>query len=263
MACRLLASNLCASAQTAKVQDGIGFSSSLDQTAPGLTTAAVLQTSRFTDGSTSSSQQNGPYSANKPQKSQDPDFHKYMFDIGFGVPTSVGTTDKYQTYGFNFQTGFGRNLNRYVGVKLEYDFNYFNIPTTADTQNNTGDVLINSISIDPYLNLSPKSRVGLYLVGGGGYNWKTTQFTAPTGYEVCSPLNGCVLQSPVVASYSNDAFAMNIGCGINWRLAPFIIYAEARYVQVESQSSKVNSSNPYPPAYYSTDYIPITVGFRW
>jgi hypothetical protein len=87
----------------------------------------------------------------------------------------------------------------------------------------SGDILLSSISIDPFVNLTPGSKVGLYLVGGGGYNWKTAQFTAPTGLEVCSPLTGCALQSTVVASYSNDAFGMSIGAGINWRLSPFTI----------------------------------------
>jgi hypothetical protein len=257
--CLFGACDLAAQPQTTTLQLALSASSSTDQAAliadgqPGLTA--------FKDASPSAGQQSGPPSRSSRQ-SQSQNFRKYTFDFGFGVPTSIGSTNKYQTYGFNFQAGFGRNLNPYFGAKVEYDFNYFNIPTTADTQNNTGDVLINSISIDPYLNVNPKSRVGLYLVGGGGYNWKTTQFTEPTGNIVCAG-GTCGLQSMVVASYPNDAFGFNIGGGINWKLSSFAVYTEARYVQVESQTSKVSATNPYPPAYYATDYIPITVGMRF
>ena len=262
----LLVGSLGLSAQTSNVQDKLSYSSSLDQGTSVAMAESLPQHLLVANGSASSSQQSGPYYTKQPKKSQAPDFHKYMFDIGFGEVTPISNTNKY-TKGLNFQVGFGRNLNRYVGVKLEYDFNFIGIPSSIVSSFcstcSSGDVLINSISIDPYVNLTPKSRVGLYLVGGGGYNWNTTQFSAPNGMEVSINGGPFVPESTVVDSYSNDAFGMNIGGGINWRLAHFTIYTEARYAQVESQSSKVNSSNPYPAAYYTINYIPATVGFRW
>jgi len=269
--CLLVASAFCASAQTAAMQSETGYSSSQDQAAPALGQASAPALAALAQPGPalpayglSWGDPSGRHEAKPSHADAGSGFKKYMFDVGFGVPTSIGNTHNYQTYGVGFQTGFGRNLNPYFGAKVEYDFNYFNIPTTADTENNTGDVLINSILFEPYLNLNPRSRVGLYLTGGGGYNWKTTQFTAPTGLEVCTPTEGCILQSTVVASYSSSSLGMNIGGGLNWRLGSLSntkLFLEGRYADILAGSTTTNLA--YPPANYQTNFVSAEFGFRW
>jgi len=191
--------------------------------------------------------------------------------MGFGANVPFGgTSGKYQTTSLGFQAGLGRNLSPRIGVQLEYDANFFGIPdsilSTYCSTCSSGDVIIQSISFDPYFNLNPKGRTGLYFIGGGGYYWKETRFLVPSGQQLCTPTLGCVPTQSVASSWTNGAFGFNGGGGVTWRLGSashLKLFVEGRYVFIDNQAGGGSSASTYPPAKYRTSYAPLMMGIRF
>jgi hypothetical protein len=273
----LLVAAVCAPAQTASVRSETGYSSALGYTpfAPGqpppavLTGSALPQPVLYTFEPSPALPQSG-FDANPSKQSADPDFHKYTFETGLGANLPAGrSTGTYQSTGFAIQAGFGRNLNSRYGAQLEYNVNFFGIPSSV--LNNvcnacsSGNVIVQSVSVNPFVNLNPRSKVGLYVIGGAGYYWKDTRFLVPSGMEYCG-IDGCVPTETCGYCTTGGAFGVNGGGGINWRLgsvSSLKLFAEGRYVWVNSQTGSNNASTYYPPANYRASFIPALIGIRW
>ena len=273
----LLAAPFCAQAQKAIVQPEAGYNSALDYTAfaPDQPSTAVLKASAlpqpvlYAFESSSALAQSGS-DANPSKKSADPDFHKYTVETGFGANMPAGgSTGTYQSTGFAIQAGFGRNLNSRYGAQLEYNANFFGIPSSilnsVCNACSSGNVIVQSVSVNPFVNLNPRSKVGLYVIGGAGYYWKDTRFLVPSGLEYCG-IDGCIPTETCGYCTTGGAFGVNGGGGINWRLgsvSSLKLFAEGRYVWVNNQTGSNNASTYYPPANYRISFIPALIGIRW
>lgn len=192
---------------------------------------------------------------------------KFSFEFGLGSNTPAGgNTATYQSTNLGAQAGLGYNFNSRIGAQVEYDFNRFVIPdsivSSLCSACSDGSVILQSVSFDPYVNLLLEGRVGIYLIGGAGFYWKNTSFSAPTGQEVCYTFSGCVLTESTVSSWSTSAFGANGGGGVTVRLGStrMKVFAEGRYVWVRKGS---NTTAAYPPANYGVNYFTTEVGIRF
>jgi hypothetical protein len=268
----------CTYAQTATAQAETGYSSSLDYTAlaPGqpstvvLTASALPQPALHAFESSSALPQSG--SDAKPAKqSADPDFHKYTVEFGFGanMPGS-GDSKTYQSTGFGMSVGFGRNFSSRFGAQAEYNLNFFGVPSsivnTGTSEFSSADVIVQSISVNPYVNLNPHSKVGFYVIGGGGYYWKDTGLLVPSGQEYCGGTDGCIPTETCGFCTTGGAFGFNGGGGVNFGLGSsgrMKLFVDGRYVWVNKTTGSNDASINYPPENLSLNYIPVLVGIRW
>jgi len=212
-------------------------------------------------------------------KSANPDGStKVAFEIGTGFDHPAGFTQKYQTTGWDFSVGVGRNFNRAFGVLAQYDYDNMGIPnsilsyfTTATGTQLGGNAHVWSLTLNPVINISNKnSKYGAYVVMGGGFYRKMTTFTTPTTGLYCDPYYGYCYYATTNATYahwSNNAGGINGGVGFTYKPSSFSnmkLFMEARYTWVDNQASPNNTaSNGYPPANYRTDLFPVTFGVRF
>jgi len=200
---------------------------------------------------------------------------KYAFEVGGGFAAPAGSTSNYNTLSYKFSVGGGLNFNKNFGVLLQYDYDHFSVSSAVlsrmasfysaaniDPTGLDGNTHLWSLTVNPIISFQGAGRTGAYVVFGGGYYRKTTNFTLPT--------SGCYYDYYVVTSnqtfdrYTNGAFGGNGGIGITYKLSDFSsnrLFAEARYVWVNNNSDSSNSG--YPPNAYRTGYFPVTVGLRW
>jgi hypothetical protein len=142
-------------------------------------------------------------------------------------------------------------------IDLGYNSFGINSATLANLGVPDGDLHVFSATLDPTVHLNPRGHLDVYVTGGGGIYHRYQEFTAPTVttitgfypffgfYPVAVPVN------QVLASYSVNKPGTDIGAGIalgtRWHGK---FYAEARYNRIYMGE-------------FHTDYVPVTVGFRW
>lgn len=213
--------------------------------------------------------------------------NKLAFEIGGGLDVPAGSTAKYQSLSYKFSVGAGRNFSKTFGVLLQGDYDHFGItngqlaaqlalynsllPVNQQLSSLNGSVHVWSVTVNPIINYYTSDTLGAYLIGGGGFYRKVTQFTSPQSGLFCDPYSGFCYQitsDAVVDHYSNNAGGANAGLGFTYKFSRFSsqkFFAEARYVWVDNQPSSNNtkSNNGYLPANYRTGYFPVTVGLRW
>jgi hypothetical protein len=181
------------------------------------------------------------------------------FSVGAGFTAPVGNTGRNLDYGWNIGGGAGYNFNSYVGALI--DLNYNSMGINSGTLQNIGvpggDVHIFSATVDPIVHLMPKSRIDLYVTGGGGLYHRTQEFTAPAVANVAGfdPFFGFfnvgVPTTQILSSYTVNKPGIDAGMGVafgsKWHGK---FFAEAKY-------NRIFVGN------YHTDYLPVTFGFRW
>lgn len=181
------------------------------------------------------------------------------FNVGAGFTTPVGNTGRNLDMGWNVGGGFGWNFNSRVGALIDLNFNQMGI--NSGTLNNIGvpggNMHIFAATLDPIVHLTPKSRVDVYLTGGGGLYHETTDLTAPTVAAVTgfNPFFGFytvgVPTNEILSSYTINKPGIDAGLGIafgsKWHGK---FFAEAKY-------NRIFTGN------FHTDYVPVTFGFRW
>ena len=180
----------------------------------------------------------------------------FSFDVGGGFTQAVGNTSNYLSDGWNVQGGVGYNLNSYIGVMGQLDYNSmgFNGATLGSLGVPGGGVHVFSATVDPIVHLTPKSHFDLYAIGGGGlYHWYQ-QFSAPASGAITPFASGSF---PIVIPNAGDAYSVNkpgwnagmgVALGTKWHGK---VFAEARYVHVFLNNGERG------------DYVPVTFGFRW
>ncbi|MEO8048793.1 MAG: outer membrane beta-barrel protein [Acidobacteriota bacterium] len=185
---------------------------------------------------------------------------RFSFDLGGGFTTPVGNTGRHLDEGWNIGGGFGVNFSQYVGAMIQLDYNRFGINGT--TLNAVGfpggNVNVFSATLDPIVHLTPRGHFDLYLIGGGGLYHRTQEFTQPgiATFTAFDPFFGfypaAVPTTEVLSSYTVNKPGVNGGVGIafgtKWHGK---IFAEARYHRI------------FMDRYVHTDYVPVTLGFRW
>jgi hypothetical protein len=201
--------------------------------------------------------------------------NKLALEFGGGYDPAIGVTNKSQQNGWNFTMGGGYNLNRRVGVLLEYSyahastpsaFLYDTFPSVQPFPGNvggTGAVHIWSITAEPVYHFWNGEKNGAYVLGGGGFYRKHTILRGG------SSLQGCDDDYPTpcyvdTVDLSNNAGGLNAGIGIAHRMGTYDnakLFLEARYVWVDNKPSPDNTL--YAPANQRTSYIPLVAGVRW
>ena len=185
---------------------------------------------------------------------------RFSFDIGGGFTEPVGNTGRHLDAGWNLGGGAGFNFSQYVGAMVQVDYNRFGIngATLRSGGFPDGDVNVFSATLDPIIHLTPRGKFDIYLIGGGGLYRRTQEFTQPglAAVTAFDPFFGfytaAVPTTQVLASYTVNKPGVNGGMGIalgsKWRGK---FFAEARYHRIFMNN------------YLHTDYVPVTLGFRW
>lgn len=125
----------------------------------------------------------------------------------------------------------------------------------------SGNAHIWSFTLDPVIDLFPKSVNSIYVTGGGGFYHKVTSFTV----DVCWDFYGDVV--PELANHlSSNQGGANVGLGYRHRLSGVYgdgktkIFAEVRYLFVNTPEYNAFSG---PTPIGNTELIPVTFGVRW
>jgi hypothetical protein len=226
--------------------------------------------------------------------------NKYFFLGGIGLTLPVGDTHYYETPSYGFQFGGGRNFNKNIGVGLQFDYDHFGLQS-ATIQNQEyvynygcttalqssgacslvtglgGNNHVWSFTLNPTYTISTEGSMGAYVVVGGGFYHKVTNFTLPT--TECADYY-CEFQYSVdenVDHYSSNAGGVSGGFGLTYKFSHFSnerFYMEARYVlMLNSQRTGYTAQNvattsydgydAYPANSNRTTYIPIKFGIRF
>jgi len=243
-----------------------GFDSSLDGSLPSAD-ALRAAASSLGSGASAAQDENGGGGGRHSL------FHSLAFEAGGGANGPVGDSTNYITWGGNFTVGGGLHLNKRFSVLAEYQFMDDKLPGSviAETGATGGDAHIWSLTIDPVVDLFPKSTNSVYVTGGGGFYRKVTSFTDPEESEFCEFFE-CFegTQNEVVGHFSSNQGGWNIGGGYTHRLGGVYndgtmkLFAEVRYLDVLTPASAIAPNGLGVATVGSgTRLIPITLGLRW
>jgi len=185
---------------------------------------------------------------------------RWAFEAGGGFNAPIGNDIPYITWGANFTVGGGLHFNRMFALLAEYQFIADKLPGALVNAGggDTGNAHIQSITATPILDLMPKHTTGIYLVGGGGWYYKSTNWNVLIGYDFYG--------YPVYAtanSFSSNQFGVSGGFGISHRLGGVYgegtakLFAEARYLWIDTP--RIGEPNGLG----TTGLIPVTLGVRF
>jgi opacity protein-like surface antigen len=193
------------------------------------------------------------------QESQ-PQYGKYLFNIGGGVGFPLGDLGRFVNNGGNVVIGGGYNFIKNVGVDTE--FMWQDLPINSATKQllltSGASARQYSWTFNPIVHFPLGARLGAYAIGGIGWYHRSGETTTPGVGVVCDPFwswwYGCTLGSVnfVTASRSENSFGENIGGGVSVLLGEghTKIYAEVRYHHAGYNT-------------VSTQILPLTFGLRW
>jgi len=198
---------------------------------------------------------------------------KLAFEAGGGFNAPISSSSSYITWGGNFNVGGGLHLNNRFSLLAEYQFIDDKLPGAliAETGANGGNAHIWSLTVDPVIDLFPKSNNSVYITGGGGFYRKVTNFTDPEESEYCEYYYcGIETQNAVVGHFSSNQGGFNIGGGYTHRVGGLYgesnmkLFAEVRFLDVFSPASAI-APNGLGTATVGPDtkLLPITFGVRW
>jgi hypothetical protein len=200
--------------------------------------------------------------------------HLLAFEAGGGATAPTNDSSPYITWGGNFTVGAGLNFSKHLGVLAEYQFIDSKLPGAiiAETGANGGNAHIWSLTLDPVIDLLPKSANDVYVTGGGGFYRKVTNFTDPQESLYCDYYYcGTVVVNQVVGHFSSNQGGWNLGAGYARRLGGGIyndshmkLFAEARYLDIDTPAV-VSSPNGLGVTTIAahTKLIPVTIGLRF
>ena len=224
---------------------------------------------QYNNGQYNNGYNNGPYNNRHTPRYTGTSWtdHWVLAGGGGGTTAADGTTD-YSNPGFNILLGGGFKFNDRLSLLAEWSFNRMGVPytlaaVTAGTPD--GNEHIWTADLNPKFDFLHTGRVGVYVIGGGGFSRALTNFTYPVyvpycgyGYGFGYGYGGCT-GSVTVAHTSTNQGNIDIGIGAEWRISPYergSIFIEARYLRLFSPT------NGLPPG-GDAEYIPATIGFRW
>jgi len=181
---------------------------------------------------------------------------KLTFDLGAGFTESVGSsrTDLEKT-GWNVEAGGGVRVGGGLGIKLDLGYDYLSVNTA--TLNGlgvpNGSVTVFSALINPVYHLPTVHGVNFYVTGGGGYFHQSDTFDASRAtLPVANSFFGFYgPASGLTTAYSVNKPGYDVGGGFEFGLSRRAkVFVEARYDHMFNSTSH-------------TDFIPVTVGWRW
>jgi opacity protein-like surface antigen len=190
---------------------------------------------------------------------------RFNFNVGGGPGFQLGQISNFANTGGNFVVGAGPNFGRILGVNGE--FMYYGLPINqnvlAVTRAPSGSSRMYSVTGNAIVRVPTGGKLGAYGIGGLGWYHRSWELTAPVLVPgtVCGPnfffwgvtcVNGLVPANAVLRSGSSNAFGLNIGGGVTYRLGESHakIYGELRYHHAYTNN-------------FSTSVLPLTFGVRW
>lgn len=195
------------------------------------------------------------------------------FEAGGGFNGPTGSSSNDITWGGNITLGGGYKFSQRVSALLEYQFIDSKVPGALIAQAGAtgGYDHIWSFTVDPVVDLFPKSANDVYVTGGGGFYRKVTSFTDPEPTQFCTYFYcGVGYQNQVVGHFSSNQGGFNVGGGFQHRLGGMYgegkarLFAEARFLDVMSPSITTNANGLGTTSVGSdTKIIPVTFGVRW
>lgn len=285
--------SLNAAAQTSAGVDntaaaGQNYSSSADYRAY-LSTDALLGGSSSAEPSSALGSASPQYGGGR-QSSSYPSYESrtshIAFEGGFGFSAPIGSDTSYsqtaindgylspsEGFGYGLTVGGGWNFTKKFGALLEYQFlrqgipsDYLNALSTADAGGSSsttglgGNVNTWSFTVDPIYYLPFSHKSGVYVIGGGGFYRKVTNFTEPV--ESCYFY--CVSAPETVDHFSSNQGGLNAGFGIYRKIfgedSNGKFFAEVRYVWV---NSPVASTSNFDQGEGTEGLIPVSFGVRF
>lgn len=226
---------------------------------------------------------------------------KYTFVAGGGLASPIGNTHKYETPSYGFQVGGGRNFNKVYGLLAQFDYDHFGLQGatlanqtylydygcpagsvaagTCGVSGLDGNNHVWSFTLNPTFTLPTDGTLGAYMVLGGGFYHKVTNFTEPTIEESCYYYCEDYQVNANIDHYTSNAVGVNGGFGLTYKFSKFSnerFYMEARYVYIANQQrygvsaqssattlNNYNGYNLYPANSNRTTYIPVKFGLRF
>lgn len=198
--------------------------------------------------------------------------HRLTLEAGGGFNAPAGDK-QYITWGGQFLIGGGININHHLAAMIEYQFIDDKIPGAiiAEAGAQGGHDHIWSFTIDPEYDLFPKASNDVYLVGGGGFYRKVTDFTDVEPQEFCQFYYCGIGYAPqTVGHFSSNQGGFNIGGGYQHRFGGMYgmsrtrLFAEVRYLDVLSPAVTTSPNGLGTTSVGAdTKVIPVTVGVRW
>ena len=199
--------------------------------------------------------------------------HRLTIEASGGANAPAG--DKtYITWGGQFTIGGGFNINQYLAAMVEYQFLDDKVPghVIAESGTTGGHYHIWSFTVDPIIDLFPKSSNDLYATGGGGFYRKTTNFTVLSPTEFCYYFCYGGYVPTTVGKLSSNQGGFQIGGGYQHRfggmygLSRTRFFAGVSYVDVLSPALRGRTpSGGLSPVTIGADtkVLPIQIGIRW
>jgi opacity protein-like surface antigen len=198
------------------------------------------------------------------KKKQAHPYNKWTFNVGGGASLTNGNTKNFVRGGGGVAAvGAARNANRYLGLRLDFQFDNLPLRTSAleSAQSTSANNHAYTLMLDPIINIPVTSNWGGYVLGGPTFLHRSGQLDNSSAIpgSACNTFflwwGNCFNNSlPIDGKFahaSQNEFGANFGGGITRKLTPkFELYAEFRYVH-----GKHNG--------ITTDIRPITVGLRW
>jgi hypothetical protein len=257
--------------QTAQFAPGESSSSAYqfaDTNEDSLNGAAALRTAATSLGS-----EGGGAAAGQDYGSKHSIVGNLAFEASGGFNAPAGSTSSYITWGGNFTAGGGLHFSKRLSLLAEYQFMDDKLPGNliAETGATGGDAHIWSLTLDPVIDLFPKSTNSVFVTGGGGFYRKVTNFTDPEEAEYCEYYYcGIETQNEVVGHFSSNQGGWNIGGGFTHKVGGLYgdgkmkLFGEVRYLDVLSPASAI-APNGLGTATVAagTRLIPVSIGVRW
>jgi hypothetical protein len=192
------------------------------------------------------------------------DYKNWTFNVGAGANLGSGTTKTYvRGGGFEGMVGAARNANKYLGLRA--DFIYADLPLRDSAQQlaqATGATsYVLGLTLGPVINLPVTKLWGGYVVLGPGFLHRAGSLDGSTAVpgsgcngfwtwwgacpNVSIPLSGSFVNS------SQNEFAYDFGGGVTRK------FPSGAEMYLEGRIMHGSHNN------ISTDFRPITLGFRW
>lgn len=194
------------------------------------------------------------------------DYKNWVYNVGAGANLDSGPTRTWvRQGGFVATAGAARNANKYLGLRA--DFVFANLPlrdSTLEVAQATGATThVYSLALSPIINV-PVTKVysGYFLLGAdfmhrsGSLQGDTTIpgsscNTFWNWWGACQSSNFSIPLSGSFANSSLNHFGYNVALGVTRKMPSGVeIYGEFRLMHGTHNG-------------ITTDYRPITIGFRW
>lgn len=186
---------------------------------------------------------------------------RYAFDVGTGVTPLLGIANNELSTGWNVTGGGGVRIDRRVAVNLQVLYSGLGVQTSVlNTFGVPGaHAHLWGFTLDPEVRFRLDHTVGFYLIGGGGYYWRTINLTRPTlrpavvfdpffGYSIPT----LIPANAIIGSVTRVGWGPNVGAGVTFRVGDGStrLFAEVRYHYIATSPD-------------ATQIIPVTFGVRW